>query len=109
MTNDSPYAVRLVEQRVPDTTETAWFAEHPALGGCNAVAKERADALAGLDRSRRAWLAVARDNGLEIPLPEETQQIVVIYLPKKRSAKARAAPQPQPEVVDVRIAEAEYA
>jgi predicted RNase H-like HicB family nuclease len=97
------YAIRLVEQRIPGSGASAWFAEHPALSGCHAVGKTPSQALAGLERSREAWLSVAQENGLEIPKPEETRQLAVIYLRKRLAARTRTESQAEPEIFDVEI------
>jgi len=101
------YDIRLVEQRVPGRDATVWFAEDTVLPGCHAVGRDTTDALAELERSRAAWLVVAHERGISPPLPKSGERsILVIYLPKQRSAKARAdESRYESAVYDVGVAE----
>jgi predicted RNase H-like HicB family nuclease len=111
-TDTNPYDIRLVEQRVPGREGvTVWFAEDTILPGCHAVGRDMNAALAELERSRAAWLVVAHERGISSPLPESGRRsILVIYLPKRQAAKARAADSGyESEVIDVRVPDGAYA
>jgi predicted RNase H-like HicB family nuclease len=47
----------------------AWVADIPDLQACSALGASPRQALAELERARRAWLAAAKEAGREIPPP----------------------------------------
>lgn len=47
----------------------AWVADVPDLKSCSAFGSSREEALAEVQIAMDAWLAAARDAGLEIPKP----------------------------------------
>lgn len=62
-----PYTVELT----PD--DGGFFVKVKELDGCMSVGATRVEALAMIDDALRAWLTVAIDDGLDIPLPESMQ------------------------------------
>lgn len=62
-----PYTVELT----PD--DSSYFVKVKELDGCMSVGATRAEALAMIDDAMRAWLTVAIEDGLDIPLPEAMQ------------------------------------
>lgn len=62
-----PYTVELT----PD--DGSYFVKVRELDGCMSVGATRAEALAMIDDAMRAWLAVAIEDGLDIPLPDAIQ------------------------------------
>lgn len=103
-----PYAIRLAEQRMPDRS-IAWFAEHPELPGCHAVARTEGEALGELARSTEAWLTVARELGKRIPEPEsDTQKVSIIRLLRRHWPKPEIVSESESEVFEVEIGEEEF-
>ena len=47
----------------------AWVADVPDLQSCSAFGDTPAEALAEIEQTIKAWLAVAREDGLPIPKP----------------------------------------
>ncbi len=104
------YKIRLVQELAPGHNEPVWFAEHPDLNGCHAVAETPEAALEGLERSRRAWLEVARELGIEIPVPDGgALDILVQYLPNKTAAKAKADSEAETQEIPLPSPTVEYA
>lgn len=62
-----PYTVELT----PD--DGSFFVKIKELDGCMTVGETMADALAMIEDAKRAWLAAALEDGIEIPLPEAMQ------------------------------------
>lgn len=58
--------------------DRAWVADVPDLQSCSAFGDTPAEALAEVEAAMKAWLAVAREDGLPIPEPR--------YRPKRQSA-----------------------
>lgn len=75
------YSIRMIEEESPDEG-THWYADHPALQGCHAIAPSQGEALEELDEARESWLAVAARHGGEIPPEEEFPMTQVHYLRK---------------------------
>jgi predicted RNase H-like HicB family nuclease len=48
----------------------AWVADVPDLKSCSAFGASREEAVAEIGLAIEAWLAAARDTGLEIPRPQ---------------------------------------
>ena len=49
--------------------DVAWVADVPDLQSCSAFGDAPAEALAEIEQAIKAWLAVAREDGLPIPEP----------------------------------------
>ena len=77
---EAEFSVFLVEERRADGS-AVWTALHPELQGCNATGVSQPEALANLNRSREAWLAVAERTGTSIPVPVGGASITTIYSP----------------------------
>jgi antitoxin HicB len=60
-----PYTIELT----PDV-DGYWFAEIPLLDGCMTNGENANDALAMIEKAKRAWLKTALELGHEIPEPE---------------------------------------
>lgn len=58
-----PYTIEIT----PD--DGSYFVKVKELEGCMSVGETRADALAMIEDAMREWLAVAIEDGIEIPLP----------------------------------------
>jgi predicted RNase H-like HicB family nuclease len=86
----SYYAVRLVEELAPDGESSTWYAEHPELLGCHAVAATAEEAQNALDRSREAWLQYAADAGVPIPQAQDGPSVVVLYAIRPKTVQAKA-------------------
>ncbi|MEJ0077341.1 MAG: type II toxin-antitoxin system HicB family antitoxin [Alphaproteobacteria bacterium] len=50
--------------------DDAWVADVPDLKSCSAFGSTREEAVAEIGVAIEAWLAAARDAGLEIPKPQ---------------------------------------
>lgn len=48
----------------------AWVADVPDLQSCSAFGDTPAEALAEVEKAMEAWLAVAREDGMSIPVPQ---------------------------------------
>ncbi len=59
-----PYTIEIT----PD--DGSFFVKVKELEGCMSVGETKADALAMIEDAMREWLAVAIEDGIEIPLPE---------------------------------------
>ncbi len=84
------YAILLVEELAADGGHT-WYAGHPELPGCHAVARTEEEAISGLDQSRAAWLQWATAHGIEVPRPRENPLVTVQYAIRPKSARAKEA------------------
>lgn len=62
-----PYTIEIT----PD--EDSYFVKIKELEGCMTVGESKSDALAMIEDAMREWLAVAIEDGIEIPLPETMQ------------------------------------
>jgi len=62
-----PYAIEIT----PD--EDSYFVKVKELEGCMSVGDSKTDALTMIEDAMREWLAVAIEDGIEIPLPEAMQ------------------------------------
>ena len=62
-----PYTVELT----PD--DGSFFVKVRELDGCMSVGATRTEAMAMIDDAMRAWLTVAIEDGLDIPLPDAMQ------------------------------------
>ena len=62
-----PYTLEMT----PD--DDSFFVKVRELDGCMSVGATRAEALAMIDDAMRAWLTVASEDGMDIPLPEALQ------------------------------------
>lgn len=62
-----PYTAEIT----PD--DGSFFAKVKELEGCMSVGENKADALEMIEDAMREWLAVAIEDGIEIPLPEAMQ------------------------------------
>ena len=54
--------------------DAAWVADVPDLRSCSAFGDSPAEALAEVEKAMEAWLAVAREDGLPIPDPQNHAQ-----------------------------------
>ena len=75
------YSIRVMEEESPDGG-THWYADHPALPGCHAIARSHTEALEALEEAQESWLALAARRGGEIPPEEECPMTQVHYLTK---------------------------
>ncbi len=66
--------------------EGDYIAEIPDLPGCMTDAKSKEDALRQIEDAKRTWIAIALENGVEIPSPremdEEPSGKLLVRLPK---------------------------
>jgi predicted RNase H-like HicB family nuclease len=62
-----PYTIEIT----PD--EDSYFVKIKELDGCMSVGETKSDALAMIEDAKHEWLAVAIDDGIDIPLPEAMQ------------------------------------
>ena len=62
-----PYTIEIT----PD--EDSYFIKIKELEGCMSVGESKFDALAMIEDAMREWLAVAIEDGIDIPLPETMQ------------------------------------
>ena len=58
--------------------DSAWIADVPDLQSCSAFGDTPSEALAEVEKAMEAWLMVARQDGLAIPVPR--------YRPPRRAA-----------------------
>jgi antitoxin HicB len=63
-----PYTIEII----PD--DDSFFVKVKELEGCMSVGETRTDALAMIEDAMQEWLAVAIEDGVEIPLPESLQE-----------------------------------
>ena len=61
-----PYKLEII----PDTEESGFVASYPELPGCITCGKTVADVVANAEDAKRAWLAAAIEDGIEIAEPE---------------------------------------
>ena len=63
--------------------DEAWVAEVPDLPGCIAHGDTKESALDSVERAKRLWLSVAKDDGRRIPQPfESASGKFVVRLPR---------------------------
>lgn len=62
-----PYAIEIT----PD--DGSFFVKIKELDGCMSVGDTIAEALAMIEDAKREWLTAAREDGIDIPLPESLQ------------------------------------
>lgn len=79
---EAEFSVFLVEELREDGS-AVWTALHPELQGCNATGVSQPEALANLNKSREAWLAIAEKTGTTIPIPVGEPSITTIYSPAR--------------------------
>lgn len=88
------YDIFLFEGRLRDGS-VVWTAVHPDLHGCNATGRAQEDAVAGLAKSRKAWLMLNEQLNEEPPEPNAHPAISIIYLVQPTAV--RSAPGSQVE------------
>ena len=64
-----PYRMEIV----PDTCEGGFVVNYPDLPGCITVGDSIADAIENAEDAKRAWLAAAIEDGIEIAEPESIE------------------------------------
>jgi predicted RNase H-like HicB family nuclease len=83
------YGVRLVEEIRGD--KRTWFAEHPRLPGCHAVADTDSEAVRRLHEAREIWLSWAKEVGFRIPAPDEHFMMTVQFAVPPHSPAVQSA------------------
>lgn len=62
-----PYTIEITAD------EDSYFVKVKELDGCMSIGDSRSDALVMIEDAMREWLAVAIDDGIDVPLPEAMQ------------------------------------
>jgi antitoxin HicB len=57
---------------VRENEDGSFFARIPDLPGCMTEAETASDVLAQIEDAKRAWIATALEDGLEVPPPRDT-------------------------------------